>query len=67
LVHEAVLQDLRSLDRHDIYASGPPAMIEAVRREFALRGADPGRLFFDSFDYAPDALERQRTMAATKS
>ena len=63
-VHEAVLHDLRGLDGHDIYASGPPAMVEAVRREFVLRGADPGRLFFDSFDYAPDALERQRTMAA---
>jgi hypothetical protein len=24
-------------------------------------------LFFDSFDYAPDTLERQRTSAATKS
>jgi hypothetical protein len=28
-------------------------MIAAVRREFAVRGADPERLFFDSFDYAP--------------
>jgi hypothetical protein len=24
-------------------------------------------LFFDSFDYAPDTLDRQRTSAATKS
>lgn len=67
LVHEAVLADLDDLSRHDVYASGPPAMIEAVRREFALRGVAAERLRFDSFDYAPDALERQRTRAATRS
>jgi len=66
-VHEAVLEDGVELAARDIYASGPPAMIEAVRREFALRGADPARLYFDSFDYAPDALERQRPIAANKS
>ena len=66
-VHEAVLHDFERLAATDIYASGPPAMIGAVRREFAQRGADPARLFFDSFDYAPDTLERQRTTAATKS
>jgi CDP-4-dehydro-6-deoxyglucose reductase len=66
-VHEAVLHDFERLDAPDIYASGPPAMIAAVRGEFARYGADPARLFFDSFDYAPDTLERQRTTAATKS
>jgi CDP-4-dehydro-6-deoxyglucose reductase, E3 len=65
-VHEAVLADLGRLDAMDIYASGPPAMIAAVRQEFAGRGA-ASRLFFDSFDYAPDTLQRQRTSAATKS
>jgi len=66
-VHEAVLRDIERLDATDIYASGPPAMISALRRGFELRGADPARLFFDSFDYAPDSLARQRSMAATKS
>jgi CDP-4-dehydro-6-deoxyglucose reductase len=66
-VHEAVLQEFESLTATDIYASGPPAMIAAVREEFERRGADPARLFFDSFDYAPDTLERQRMTAATKS
>ena len=66
-MHEAVLHDFERLDASDIYASGPPAMIAAVRGEFARCGADPARLFFDSFDYAPDTLERQRTTAATKS
>jgi CDP-4-dehydro-6-deoxyglucose reductase len=66
-VHEAVLGDIEQLARYEVYASGPPAMIEAVRREFALRGVPPTRLLFDSFDYAPDSLARQRTMASTKS
>jgi len=66
-VHEAVLQDIDDLEKYDVYAAGPPAMIAAVRREFAQRGVAASRIFFDSFDYAPDALERQRTSAATKS
>ena len=66
-VHEAVLEDIGDLKKCDVYAAGPPAMIAAVRRDFGLRGVDPSRLFFDSFDYAPDTLERQRSSAATKS
>jgi CDP-4-dehydro-6-deoxyglucose reductase, E3 len=66
-VHHAVLEDHSALEGYDIYASGPPAMIEAVRSEFAKYGADPSRLYFDSFDYAPDALERQRNSASTSA
>lgn len=66
-VHRAALEDLDDLSRHEVYASGPPAMVEAVRREFAARGLDPARLRFDSFDYAPDTLERQRTSSDTRS
>jgi CDP-4-dehydro-6-deoxyglucose reductase, E3 len=66
-VHEAVLQDIDDLKKYDVYAAGPPAMIAAVRREFGRRGVAPSRIFFDSFDYAPDTLERQRRSAATKS
>jgi CDP-4-dehydro-6-deoxyglucose reductase len=67
LVHEAVLRDFETLADVEVYASGPPAMVAAVRREFAARGAPAERVYFDSFDYAPDALERQRSSAATKS
>jgi hypothetical protein len=42
-------------------------MIEAVRRDFGRHGAAPDRLYFDSFDYAPDTLDRQRMSAVTKS
>jgi CDP-4-dehydro-6-deoxyglucose reductase len=50
-VHEAVLADVPDLRAFDIYAAGPPAMIEAIRAAFPQE-----RLRFDSFDYAPDAL-----------
>jgi CDP-4-dehydro-6-deoxyglucose reductase, E3 len=66
-VHEAVLADLESLEGVEIYASGPPEMIEAIRREFPARGMGSGQLSFDSFDYAPDSLARQRTRADTRS
>jgi CDP-4-dehydro-6-deoxyglucose reductase len=66
-VHEAVLDSSVDLERYDVYAAGPPAMIAAVRGEFGARGVAANRLFFDSFDYAPDSLERHRTSAATKS
>ncbi|MFI4890142.1 MAG: 2Fe-2S iron-sulfur cluster-binding protein [Steroidobacterales bacterium] len=66
-VHAAVLEDHARLESYDIYASGPPAMIEAVRSEFAARGARAEHLYFDSFDYAPDTLERQRASASTSA
>ncbi len=66
-VHEAVLEDFDSLAGHDIYVSGPPALIAAARETFVGRGADPGRLFSDAFDYASDTPARQRRMAANKS
>lgn len=66
-VHEAALAEVAGLESHEVYASGPPAMIAAVRRDFAARGVDPARIWFDSFDYAPDTLARQRTAADTSS
>ena len=66
-VHEAALKDIRDLEAVDVYAAGPPAMIAAIQREYVARGSATTNLFFDSFDYAPDTLERQRTSAATKS
>jgi CDP-4-dehydro-6-deoxyglucose reductase len=59
-VHAAVLTDHPHLQHFDVYASGPPVMVEAIRHEFVQRGLPPGQLFFDSFDYAPDTLEKLR-------
>ncbi len=66
-VHEAVLADHAHLDGFDVYACGPPAMIEAVRGTFPARGADPARLYFDSFDYSPDSPIGRRSSAPTIS
>jgi CDP-4-dehydro-6-deoxyglucose reductase, E3 len=55
LVHEAALADYPDLAGFEVYAAGPPAMIEAIRANFARHGLPAQRLYFDSFDYAPDA------------
>lgn len=52
-VHDAVLADYPNLGTFDVYAAGPPAMIEAIRASFPARGLAEDRLHFDSFDYAP--------------
>jgi CDP-4-dehydro-6-deoxyglucose reductase len=65
LVHAQVLEEVPQLGPYEVYASGPPAMIAAIRTEFAPRGLDPARLYFDSFDFAPDSPARQRVSAST--
>ena len=60
MVHEAVLADHDRLEAFDVYASGPPAMIEAIRTRFVDRGLPRQQLFFDSFDYAPDTLAKMK-------
>jgi CDP-4-dehydro-6-deoxyglucose reductase len=58
-VHAAVLEEYGGkLESLDIYASGPPAMVEAVRHEFIARGLPAPQLFFDSFDFAPDSTAK---------
>jgi CDP-4-dehydro-6-deoxyglucose reductase len=52
-VHEVVLKGVPGLAGFDVYAAGPPAMIDAVRASLPRQGADPARIFFDSFDWAP--------------
>jgi CDP-4-dehydro-6-deoxyglucose reductase, E3 len=51
-VHEAVLTDYPDLSRHDVYASGPPPMIDAIRQRFPAHGLADGRLHYDSFEFA---------------
>jgi CDP-4-dehydro-6-deoxyglucose reductase len=59
-VHAAVLEDFPDLSGFDVYASGPPAMVEAIRAQFPAHGLPREQLFFDSFDYAPDTLARMK-------
>ena len=52
-VHDAVLAAYDNFDGVDVYASGPPVMIDAVRDGLITAGMRPERFFFDSFTYAP--------------
>ncbi len=58
LVHEAVLEDWPDLSAMDVYMCGPPALIDAGRRSFAAAGLPEDHLYYDSFEYAPDVLEK---------
>ena len=51
-----LLEDHPELSAFDIYMSGPPTLIDAGRRAFVQAGLPEERLFYDSFDYAPDVL-----------
>lgn len=72
-VHEAVIADHPNLAAHDVYMAGPPQMIAAAKSEFLAAGIPYERLFFDSFDFAPevqaklDALAYEAEQAARKS
>ncbi len=52
LVHEVVAADYPSLIDHEVYMSGPPAMIQAGKTCFTGLGLPLERLHYDSFDYA---------------
>lgn len=53
-VHEAVVNRYPDLSGYQIYASGPPPMIEALRGLFPKHGLPGDQLFFDSFEFAYD-------------
>ncbi|HKE97142.1 MAG TPA: hypothetical protein VKB34_22725, partial [Povalibacter sp.] len=59
-VHTAALEDHPQLLQLDVYASGPPVMVETIRQQFIERGLPADQLFFDSFDFAPDVAEKLR-------
>lgn len=52
-VHHAVAQDYPDLSGHDVYMSGPPAMIATGRELFLRHGLPESQLFFDSFEFSP--------------
>lgn len=51
-VHSEALADYTDLSGHEVYASGPPAMIEAIKHHFFDRGLTADHLFYDSFEFA---------------
>jgi len=49
-VHQAVMADFPDMSKHDVYACGVPAMVEAARRDFVAQcGLPPERFFADLF------------------
>lgn len=56
LVHDAVLADQPDLSGYDLYMSGPPAMVDVALPLFLDAGLPEDRLYYDSFEYAPDVL-----------
>ena len=57
-VHEAVIADFPDLSAHDVYMSGPPAMIDTARLAFIQCGIDQQRLYYDSFEFGLDVPVR---------
>lgn len=53
-VHEAVLKDHADLSLYDIYACGPPPMINAILESFPANGLNKDQIFSDSFEFAVD-------------
>lgn len=53
-VHQAVLQTYQDLSQTDLYASGPPPMIEALRTAATPLGLRPDHFYFDSFTYGAE-------------
>ena len=64
LVHEALVADHPDLSQAEVYAAGPPAMIAALLATLPVHGLPRERLYFDSFEYAPDALARMQASAS---
>jgi len=53
-VHDAIMADFDDLSKFDIYAGGPPQMVNAGFDNFSTRGLSPDNYFSDSFEYARD-------------
>ena len=54
-VHEAALRQFPDLSEAEVYASGPPPMIEALKASVVAAGLSSDALFYDSFEYAADS------------
>jgi CDP-4-dehydro-6-deoxyglucose reductase len=53
-VHDEVIRRQPKLNDFEVYAAGPPAMIDAIKRDFPAQGLVVERLYFDSFEHATD-------------
>ena len=53
-VHEALVHACPDLSGVDVYASGPPPMIEAAKPVFRACGLPADRFYYDSFEFSYD-------------
>lgn len=51
-VHDAVLADFKDLANYEVYACGPPIMIESVINTFTLHGMIKRNFFSDAFEFS---------------
>jgi CDP-4-dehydro-6-deoxyglucose reductase len=58
LVTDAVVAAYPDLSKHDIYMSGPPAMINAATPLFVDHQADMHSMYSDAFEFAKDVLDK---------
>ena len=56
-VHQSVVRRFPDLSQIQVYASGPPPMIDAARPSFLKQGLSEDNFFYDSFEFAADTLE----------
>lgn len=54
-VHESVAAAYENFSEFDVYASGPPVMVDALRDALLAKNMQAERFFFDAFTYAPHA------------
>jgi CDP-4-dehydro-6-deoxyglucose reductase len=52
LVPQAVLDDFSDLSGYELYVSGPPAMVDAMRQGAIVQGLPKEQFHFDSFEFA---------------
>jgi CDP-4-dehydro-6-deoxyglucose reductase len=50
-VHDIIVEDYSDLGEYDIYASGPPAMVDAGKSAFAKAGLKLSQYYSDAFDF----------------
>lgn len=59
-VTDAVLRDHPALNAFDVYASGPPVLVQAAHRDFIARGLAPENFYADPFEFAHDVASAVR-------
>jgi CDP-4-dehydro-6-deoxyglucose reductase, E3 len=65
LVTEAILQDYQELTGYQIYACGPPLMVDAGRAPFMARGLPEDQYFSDAFVTTPYKVEVAEPLVPT--